>query len=360
MKSFKQFISEAPRLSDETREFLKSKNSPWEVIMGPGLPMYLQSRVVREIFELDAVYTLHITSADITRLKQLLRMSNTQKGLSTTTTIDNPYQMVGGIDSGGGVIFLMKGEPVLSSPIDFYSEVDSQGVRYFDLHKVMSELASVEIAKQMLDEFRRQHEDALKQVIDTKFPEVWEYIRRLTVFAKLLPKTATLTGQVKYLLRYTFEKNDGSGMSYLPDDAQLDTQKLKMHIVKAYYEVIGGILRKYKSILNQTFSAKAVLSGQFKEFSRRKIHEAANEIVINRFTIEKAYVLIASDKYRPRLKYGGEGVLSASDFNQKAHEEVFDQFTKELKRRRIPIITADAPLKLAQEAQKDVKKLNKL
>lgn len=341
MKAFKEYLLERRRLDPDVKRFRQDRLSRWQVILKQRkLPIYLERRVVAEFNEMPDVYTIHIAGANERRLRHILSSAKTQKGLSTSTHVERPRQILEGIASGAGAVYVVKGYPAISAPIDIYSEVDKEGVRYFDLKRMFKEIAG-ESNTTLEADFESMYEKKAQLIFKKELPEFYENFKyRAGHYRSSLNDALSLeiNAFTPSNIRYLFGETDGPSKQ----------KKAKQIAVRAYYEMIKPFLSKHKQTIMGIASPKAIFKDRMNTGPGTGF-EAVNEIVMNDYEID--HVLLYETYYHYTTDYKGELI-------GKSPVEVYEDFKEKLEEARIPYSEYDKVEEMARDANDFVKSKN--
>lgn len=228
-------------------------------------------------------------------------MQGTQKGLSTSTIIADSSQIKSGIASGGGSVYLLKGQPLIGSIKDIYSVTDKDGMRFVFGDNIIENSKYKKIKK----DFDKMHVESLRKSLPKHALEQIE--------------DATNDEEFKAILKWELTTGD------LKND-----QQLKRIVTKVYFDFISKFIGKYKKEIMDGLAYELAIRGQYQ--GSHSDTEAPNEIILNKFTIEAVYLL---DPENTRYE------LDRTD--ARSPKEIFDELVDELQADRVLYSVHDSP-----------------
>ena len=281
MKSFKQYIKEGPNdplstWGQVSWSILSNNNFFW-------LP--LSSKILeRALGRNRRITALHVMDPE--SIFQLVKLQNSSKSISTFTEYRRrPMTLVKtGIESGGGAVVEVEGDILLNYQEDAYTEVDSQGRRWFNPFdfKVND---------------RRGAEKHLK-IYKKKLNKLF-YKDIISAYDKI--KENELNDDPPNIKR--IGPTDDEKVKFYFDN--MITKQEKAKIIKKYYDFADKMMRdEHDRILEPFFYSVGASS-----------NAEYNEIVLNKIKIKKLYIY---DKYL-------EGYKGYDEFlkNKKIEYETF-------------------------------------
>ena len=263
-------------------------------------------------------------AADLNNLKYMKALQGKKKSLSAFTDTNDADLISDGIWGGGGAVYQLDADILVSGPRDIMSRPDKSGRRWVELQMLGKYTDENDrIARAHLDDIEIDGKKVLlrlykrytgKNASGSNIQDQWMFTdpRRIQNPDKYYAQPADL--------KITFKKRTyGEGMS------NKDRNMILAHMVKDYLDMMAGLVKKHRVKLKEIFFRSALSNVDSR---RLNPNEYYNELVVNNIQIEKLLIVQESAYLWAQHKLDDDYAFSGDETDVE-REEMIKEYLKD-------------------------------
>ena len=256
MKRFKDYITEAPAWTKSASEhiFFNDIHVPLSAKM---LKRALNTKLPRAT-------VFHVTNAQY--LDDIIKMQGKRKSLSAATQM-HPTVVAGGINVGGGMVFELEADVMVSAPNDIMSRPDKTGRRWLEWYMLSTRGApNGAVIKEAAEKFGQK--ELIKLIEKYGGPKRVQPHQAAIAWSKMDPRNTSSLYNV-----------DPKTSKIIKDMSYAEIKILLRDMIKDYIDAMERMLTKFAPDLAKLFFAHA-------QNATKDVNEGWDEVVVNNYRIK--------------------------------------------------------------------------
>lgn len=248
MKRFINYLEEAPAWTKSASEH----------IFFADIHVPLSAKMLKRALntKLPRATVFHVTNAQY--LDDIIKMQGKRKSLSAATQM-HPTVVAGGINVGGGMVFELEADVMVSAPNDIMSRPDKTGRRWLEWYMLSTRGApNGAVIKEAAEKFGQK--EILKLIKKYGGPKGVQPHQAADAWSKMDPRNS-------------------SSLKITKDMSYAEIKMLLRDMIKDYIDAMERMLTKFAPDLAKLFFAHA-------QNATKDVNEGWDEVVVNNYRIK--------------------------------------------------------------------------